>query len=293
MTHEIINLSKNVNQIKNYYKNVGDEFWFLLSSDRHVDSPHQVSSLEIKHLKQAKERNAGIIDCGDLFDSMQGRSDPRHSKGDVLPELNEATYYDSVIDYAEERYKDYAENFLILGHGNHETKILKHEETDLTARLIKRLIHSGSKVQHGYFAGFVVFSFIWQGVNSEGNRFNYILYYHHGAGGGSAPVTKGVITANRMATYLPDPTIVMSGHNHEQWLVKYPRLRLNKNYNIYKDIQYHVKLPSYKDEFGDGSGGWMVEKGTAPKPLGAWWLRFYTETINQKLKVNFEILEAK
>jgi len=292
MTHEIVNLSKNVNQIKNYYSKIGDEYWFLLSSDRHVDSPHQVSNLEIKHLKQAKERNAGIIDCGDLFDSMQGRKDPRHNKGDVLPQLNQDTYYDSVIDYAEDRYKDYAKNFLVMGHGNHETKILKHEETDLTARLIKRLKVHGSNVQHGYYAGFVVFSFIWRGLNSEGSRKNIILYYHHGAGGGSAPVTKGTISANRMATYLPDPNIVMSGHNHEQWKVKYVRLRLNNNYNVYKDIQWHVKIPTYKDEYGDGSGGWMVEGGTAPKPLGAWWLRFYVESSKKGFEVKYQIIET-
>ena len=36
-----------------------------------------------------------------------------------------------------------------------------------------------------------------------------------------------------------------------------------------------VKTPSYKDEYQDGMGGWSVERRMPPKPLGAYWLRFY------------------
>lgn len=27
--------------------------------------------------------------------------------------------------------------------------------------------------------------------------------------------------------------------------------------------------------YGDGSGGWEVERGGVPKPVGAYWLRLY------------------
>jgi Rieske Fe-S protein len=36
-----------------------------------------------------------------------------------------------------------------------------------------------------------------------------------------------------------------------------------------------IKCPSYKDAYDDGAAGWEVSKGHPPKPLGAWWLRFY------------------
>jgi len=36
-----------------------------------------------------------------------------------------------------------------------------------------------------------------------------------------------------------------------------------------------VKLPTYKDEYGKGEGGWHIETGKPPKPLGAYWLRMF------------------
>ena len=56
------------------------EQWFLLSSDRHHDNPKTRQDLEQEHLKEAKERNAGVIDIGDLFCAMQGKYDRRASK---------------------------------------------------------------------------------------------------------------------------------------------------------------------------------------------------------------------
>ena len=48
------------------------EQWVLLTSDRHWDNPKSDHALQIKHLIQAVERNAIIIDAGDLYCAMQG-----------------------------------------------------------------------------------------------------------------------------------------------------------------------------------------------------------------------------
>ena len=42
------------------------EQWILLTSDRHWDNPKSDRRLQTKHLQLAKERNALIIDNGDL-----------------------------------------------------------------------------------------------------------------------------------------------------------------------------------------------------------------------------------
>lgn len=47
------------------------------------------------------ERNAGIIDLGDMIDGMQGRTDRRGHKSALLPELCEDDYLDRLVDYAE------------------------------------------------------------------------------------------------------------------------------------------------------------------------------------------------
>lgn len=58
----------------------GWEQWVLLRSDVHHDNPKCDQKLEKKHLDQAKEYNAIIIDNGDLFCAMQGKYDKRASK---------------------------------------------------------------------------------------------------------------------------------------------------------------------------------------------------------------------
>ena len=61
------------------------EQWVLLTSDRHWDNPKSDRLLQTEHLKLAKERNAIIIDNGDLLCVMQGKYDPRGSKSGIRP----------------------------------------------------------------------------------------------------------------------------------------------------------------------------------------------------------------
>ena len=50
------------------------------------------------------------------------------------------------------------------------------------------------------------------------------------------------------------------------------RERINRNGTVYGETQYHLQLPTYKDEFaGDGSG-WWHETGKAPRPMGGWFV---------------------
>jgi hypothetical protein len=48
--------------------------------------------------------------------------------------------------------------------------------------------------------------------------------------------------------------------------------RLLDSGRVVQDTQLHLCLPTYKAETSQG-GGWAVEKGMAPRPLGAWWIR--------------------
>ena len=119
--------------------------------------------------------------------------------------------------------------------------------------------------------GWVRFLFDWGG---SGATKAVLLNYSHGYGGGG-PGTKGVILTNRRATYLPDAHLVVSGHIHERWTLDLQRVRINSGGKVYHDTQTHVVVPTYKEEYGDGYGGWHVERGAPPKPTGAAWLRFH------------------
>jgi hypothetical protein len=249
------------------------EQWFLLRSDAHHDNVHCLQDLEKKHLDQAKEREAGIIDCGDLHCAMQGKYDPRSDKGALREEYKAGSYLDRLVDVAADFYRPYSRNFLLMGHGNHETAILTRLETDLTARVTKSLNDStGSQIVAGGYTGWILFRV----SRGDGSRITRRLWYTHGYGGGG-PVTKDMIQANRQRNYLDGIDYQLSGHTHDSWYDRQVRIGTNGAGKEFRKTVHVMKLGCYKDEYGDGSGGWSVGKGHPPKPLGAWWLRLYWE----------------
>ena len=261
------------------------EQWVLLSSDRHHDNAKADWKLEIKHLDQAVLKNAIICDFGALMCLMQGKWDRRADTSQCRPEHREGRYIDSVIETAVDFFKPYAKHWAVCTPGNHETSILKHHETDPTARFVEGMQEAGSdKLVKGDYAGFIRFR------AERGNRKSsrIIMGYHHGYGGGG-PVTKGTIQTNRMATYLPDCNIVVSGHVHEKWALQMERSRISHVGKPYIDRQVHLKIPGYKDEYSSFNG-WHIERGAPPKPLGSWWLRFY---LNADERLDFEFMEAR
>lgn len=240
------------------------EQWYLLRADAHWDSVHCDRKLYKRHMDQARERDAGIIDVGDLFDLMQGRNDKRGSKSDIRPEHKESDYLNAVEDDFVAQHEEYAPYFVQLSNGNHNTSIIKHHEYDILGSVCRRL-----DVARGTYAGWIVFRFESIG---GGKRSNIKLRYHHGSGGGG-PVTKGTLWPVKTAAIVPDADIVVSGHIHEQWLFPVERERINLAGNTYFDTQYHLCLPTYKREYTHD--GFHTEGGRPPKPLGAWWMRFY------------------
>lgn len=259
----------------------GWEQWYLLQSDVHWDNPHCDRKLFHKHLKQAKERNAGIMIFGDFFCAMQGKWDKRSNKESLRPEHRQGNYFDSLVNTAADDLADYAPLFKVIARGNHEMSVEAHHETDLIDRLCKRL-----NIQAGGYAGFVRFLFTQGGSDKT----SHSLFWHHGSGGGG-PVTKGVIGTNRKAVWLPDPTFVVSGHIHEEWVMTMPRLRLSQSGKMYQDEQIHVTTATYKQEFHLNKG-FHIERGRAPKPLGGAWLRFYFDS-SQRGHVGYEVTRAK
>lgn len=245
------------------------EQWVLLSSDRHHDNAHCDQVLEKRHLDQAKERNAAIIDYGDLFCAMQGKWDKRSDRGAMREEHQQGPYLDTLVSTAADFYEPYANNFVVIGRGNHETAIQNRHETDLTERLVGVLNdRAGSTIQAGGYAGWVRFC-----IQNSTHRQSVALHYYHGSGGGG-PVTKDMIGANRLQV-AADADIYCFGHTHDAWHNTLHKIGLDHLGKPTQRVVDVVKTPSYKDEYGDGNGGWSVERRMPPKPLGAYWLRFY------------------
>jgi hypothetical protein len=265
------------------------EFWCLLSSDRHWDNPHSDLKLQKKHLDQVYERRGCWIDAGDLFCVMQGKKDKRGHKSAVRPEHAVDAYYDKIVDDAVDWFGPYASRWVWSSSGNHEDAILNHNETDLHRRLVKNLNdHKDyqSNIIAANFANWTIFRFPY---SSEGSS-KVTLYTDHGWGGGG-PVTQDTIQHNRRMTYV-DADIIASGHTHGSWTMDHVRAHVTPQGKIQRRDQMHIKMPSYKDEYGKGEGGWALRKrGAGPRPIGAWWLRFTYD--NHYDRVVFDTLRAR
>lgn len=278
--------ARNIHHFEIELARVKDERWFLLQSDVHWDNPHCNRELFVKHLKEAKERDAAILDNGDFFCAMQGKWDKRANKSDLRPEHQCGDYLDALVRTAADELEPYAHLLTIRGQGNHETGVLKRHETNITERLVERLKLKSESVKLGGYGGFVVFKIGYR----QTRRASIKLHYHHGHGGGGA-VTRGVIQTNRMAVYLPDADLVWTGHTHDSWKVPIARVRLNDDCTaVVHGLQEHFRTAGYKEEYGDGYSGWHVERGAPPKPVGAVWLRIYQRDNDT---VDYEILEAR
>jgi hypothetical protein len=194
------------------------------------------------------------------------------------------------VNTAHEYLKPYAKILTVRGNGNHESSINKNHETDLNERLAERLRATGGIARRGGYSGYVR---IHVG-NKQRAHGSIVLWYFHGSGGGG-PVTRGVIQTNRQAVYVSDADIVATGHVHESWQVAIERIKLNQADKVEIKRQTHVKIAGYKEEYGDGYGGWHIETGKPPKPTGAWWLRVYLPSREHAIKAapEYELFEAR
>ncbi len=232
----------------------------LILSDVHYDSTECDRRLLTTHLNLAKEIGAPVIIIGDWFDSMRSTGDRRMTHG-AREGLDRLDYLDALVDESAAYLEAYKDNVVLITQGNHESAMLKHHNTNLTARLASRI-----GCEWGPYRGWLICKFTRP---SSHLRLTLNIYYDHGSGG-SAPVTRGVIKTNRRAVMLPDADVVISGHIHERWIVEVPRIKLLRNYKTDQRSQLHASSGTYKKE--DLSEGWAAEKGFGPAALGGLWL---------------------
>lgn len=255
---------------RNLHKISGIKRELAVLSDLHWDNPKCDRKQLKKHLDYCLEKEIPVFINGDFFCFMQGRYDPRRSKKDILPEHNVNNYVDAVIEDAVNWFSPYKDILTVLGYGNHCSGLLKNLETDPLQRFVD-LFNSVNKSQiyTGGYGGWLV-------VNIDSDNAHTTLKaigkYFHGSGGGGI-VTKGAINLTRAMEIYENMDFFIMGHIHEN--SSRNDVRETCIYNAGKRV-YEQKLKNihlaitgtYKEEFGDGFGGWHIERGAPPKPIG-------------------------
>jgi len=252
----------------------------LLISDIHWDSPYCQRDTLKRHLDEAVEQDCHIHLNGDTFDCMGGRRDFRGSKGSLRPEFKVDHYFDEIVNQAIEWFSPYAENIKVVGVGNHESAILKHNEISILDRFVGGLnSKNGTHVELGGYGGWIVYTF-----ERSGSKASYRIKYHHGMGGGV--ITKGVIGHSRMSTYVQGADMIWQGHVHEDYEVNYRVERMNHANKVETKDVLMIRTATYKDEYKKdddyGAAGWAIEKGFSPRFIGARWCELTPVRIHQK-----------
>ena len=265
-----------------YQRNKDFEFWVLLRGDGHCDNPASNIDAQIKHLDQAKERGAAVIDIGDQFDAMQGKNDPRRSKTELKAGLVTAAYFDKLVEQQAEFWAPYAENLAVFGYGNHETKVLEKNELDLIQRTAA-LIHFQNGVGPivGSWGGFVKIRF--NEGRKQRNNHCFIVHYTHGTGGGSR-TTRGVGAISKREYITAD--VIVSGHSHNIFYVPNERVYVSTNNLVTTQRVYNLSVGGYKADYNLDDLTWERTKEFGPSLGGAWWLRFSWEEQHLRLGVH-------
>jgi hypothetical protein len=286
-------LSRNIHRVTMLCETPHEFEWHaLLSSDRHHDHAATDHELERKHLDEIVRRKGGIIDCGDLFCAMQGKWDPRADRSALRDEYQCGDYLDALVREAIKFYGGkYADRWVTILRGNHETAITRRHESDLTERLCAGLSAIGPcPVYSSGYGGWILFRL----VSKHGGSFSFKCKAFHGSGGAS-PMSHGSLAVRRDAAIYPDANLVLNGHTHTHYIVPIAQERVRQflgKAEVVLDEQIHVRIGSYKRSHGDGFGGWELEKGLPPKPVGAVWMRLHIAGTQKDYRLAAEVTRA-
>jgi hypothetical protein len=274
--------------IKRHSKNVheiyidGNDAKIAMLSDIHWDNPKCDRELLKKHLDYCKENSIPVMINGDMFCLMQGRGDNRRNKSDIRPEHNNSRYLDSIVETAVDWWSPYADILTVIGYGNHETGIIKFQETDILQRFVDLLnLKCNSQVHTGGYGGWLVVKV------GKGNHLCTIkIKYYHGSGGGGI-VTKGALNLTRALEKYSGMDVFAMGHIHENSARTDVLDSLEHNahhgYHVQHKSIHMIITGTYKEEYGEGDKGWHVERGAPIKPIGG---RILTIKVERSRKNN-------
>jgi hypothetical protein len=235
-------------------------------SDFHWDNPDCDRELVIKHLDYCKANNIPVVINGDLFCLMQGKADRRGSKEKVRPEHRNGNYFDAIVTTAVEFFTPYADTIILIGYGNHETAIQKHQETDILRRFVDMLNFVAKPTQPVFVGGYG--GALSVEIKAGGGNHVYSIHYFHGSGGGGI-VTRGEINLTRLMASTDNYDCITIGHVHENKETVVVKNSYNAKSKKVKQREILMMITgTYKDEYKDGADGWHVERGAPPKPIG-------------------------
>jgi hypothetical protein len=217
------------------------EITFTLMSDLHLGAPNVDTDRIRADLTEARENEDRILLDGDIFDAILPTDKKRFRMEALAKTLQgRSDILNRLVEMAFKELSPYADLIDLIAIGNHEESVEKYHSFDPVQALVYRLNQiPGADVRYGGISGFFDYRITEprdtkaarERKNHGGNRWRYLIFYHHGSGG-SSPVTKGIIQFNRMETWV-EADLLWVGHGHNRILdATTVRVSVSNNGNI-------------------------------------------------------------
>jgi hypothetical protein len=257
----------------------GQTIGLTLMSDLHIGATgvdYGAISREIANAIAAGDR---IAINGDVFDLILPRDHKRYDPRALHQRISgRADVINAAIEWAVELLAPAAHLIDMIGVGNHETAVETHHSVDVVSMLIDRLRpHHPAEhtIHHGGITGFIDYRFR-RGAGNSGHSYRYVIWYHHGTGGG-APVTRGTIDFARKEWASAD--LRWMGHKH--YRVAFPTMSLHCPTSGDEPVLRETRCVMTGAYFRTYSGqtqasirregrhaNYASEKGLSPQPVG-------------------------
>jgi hypothetical protein len=171
----------------------------------------------IRDLDAAKTDGDMCVVMGDVWSAILPSDLKRYTAGRHGSKRD--NILNKAVDDAFGLFRPYADQIDLMMLGNHETNVIKRHHVDIMALLIDRLNQvkttgklENGRIAYGGYTCYLQLQFIQGGNRTRNRSVSNIVWLHHGIGGG-APVTKGMIDANRIMVQRGADVYVI-GHKH-------------------------------------------------------------------------------
>ena len=202
------------------YSSKSDSFNLYALGDVHVGNIGFAKEKFERTIRAIRnDPRALVILMGDLADAIvptDKRFDGRTIHPDFFPRIQDIAVAE--YEYLEQILDPIKEKIVVILTGNHEETIRRHHYLDLTNDLCRKL-----KVPYGEYCCGVALTFTRGGKKGRSERF--ILFVHHGAGGGASVGGRLTKLEKLPESVLAD--IYLMGHFHEQLFDVKPVMKFN------------------------------------------------------------------
>jgi hypothetical protein len=191
-----------------------------LLSDLHVGAAQTDHAAIKRELRAAKARGDRVLVNGDVFDLTLAKDEKHYRPSALHPRLHGK---DDIVGEAKawalDLFEPVGDALDMIGVGNHDDRMAKLHSYDLVRDLVKELRARGSEVSYGGYTGFVDYR-LALGPGRRPERF--VVFYHHGTGGGSA--LSGVAGDAAKFSWVEGADVIWLGHKHQPMSVPLARL---------------------------------------------------------------------